>query len=309
MEVAWEAKQLPENSNVYVEQVRLRRQYSATAALHWYNDTMDNGFIGRIEDHSEYISRKFGRLWEIASEPEFPDSEGIENRKYIKSTKIPRVHKTRKTTKFDAADLQPVRKRRREDVSVSFNEDVYVRTDADVDVLRKAASSLSEEFLEEPASKKPRMSILCTARLKRSKVSNLTAPLNSDSKPTRPHHVIPLNRKDGPARDKAKSRMNRRKPGYCRGQWAVTESGEFINTNGYYRESELHEANVESLQEKAVRMDDKDLVEESGNSPEDTEMDDAPVAEREAAPQPSLPSLPSWSSGGRLLHVLFSTDA
>jgi hypothetical protein len=77
MEAVWEAKQLPDNSNVYIEHVRLRKQYSATAALHCYYDTVDNGFLGRIEDDCNYMSQRLGRCWKIASEPGFPDSENI----------------------------------------------------------------------------------------------------------------------------------------------------------------------------------------------------------------------------------------
>ena len=326
MEAAWEAKQLPENSNVYIEHVRLRKQYSATAALHCYYDTVDNGFLGRIEDDCNYMSRRLGRCWKIASEPGFPDSENIrdtrmeekkrkalerhtksfkwetftkDQRRYIESSKIPKVYetpktrKTRKTRKSDNTNLLPTRKRRREDAGVSFNEDVYVRTDADVDVLREAAPWLSEDLLGEPASKKPRMGILRTTRLKRSEVSNIITPLDRDPKPTRPHHVIPLNRKDGPVRDVTKSRMGRRRSSYHRGQWAVPEGSELIDTSGYRREFKHHEAIVEGLRKEAVRMDDKDLVEKPGRRSEDTEMKDTPVAEREAMPQSSLSLLPS----------------
>ncbi|KAL1795020.1 hypothetical protein ACET3X_006836 [Alternaria dauci] len=333
METAWEAKQLPENSDIYNEQVRLRKQYSTTAALHWYEDTMDNGFLGRIEDDCNYKCRKVGRHWEVAFEADFPDSENTgdgpieekkrkalerhtknfkwetltkDQRKYIEGSKISKVRKKdkkRKTKKSDDASLQPTRKRRREDASVSFNEDVYVRTDADVDVLRKAASSLSEEFLEEPASKKPRTGILRTTRLERPEEYNTTIPFDSDSKPKRPHHVIPLNGKDGPMRDVTKSRMRRKRRDYYRGQWAVPQGSELVDTSGCSRDFRHREAIVEGLRKEAARMDDEDLVERCGKrSDNDAEMDDARVGRREATPQPSLPSLGPWSAGGRLLR-------
>jgi hypothetical protein len=79
--------------------------------------------------------------------------------------------------------------------------------------------------------------------------------------------VIPLNRKDGPVRDVTKSRMGRRRSSYHRGQWAVPEGSELIDTSGYRREFKHHEAIVEGLRKEAVRMDDKDLVENLGDVP------------------------------------------
>jgi hypothetical protein len=300
MEVSWEEKQLLENSNVHIEHVQLRKQYGATAALYWYEDTMDNGFIGRIEDDCEFFSRGRGGCWTVANDPEYPDRDGYEGQlKWKNLTKAQKKHFKRSRVplprKSDTADLQPTRKRRREGASISFNEDVYVRTDANVDVLRKASSGLSEEFLEEPAAKKPRMSVLRAAPLN---VDTEPTPLKIDPKPTCPHHVIPLSRKDGPPRDVTKGGMCRNKLNYRHGQWAVPKGSELIDTSGAHRKFSFHEAIVGKLQNEAATMDNKNSDEDSGG---DTEMKDAPVPEPEATPEPSFLSLALWSFGGRLL--------
>ncbi|KAI4948891.1 hypothetical protein J4E86_008240 [Alternaria arbusti] len=215
MELAWEAKQPPENKDVHVQHVRLRKQYSATAALHWYRDTEHNGFIGRVEEDCESFSQRLGRRWTIASDPDFPDRDGHEQdlewkslkkiqHKLLNESDIPKVQRT------DVAEQLPRRKRRREGASVSWNENVYVRTDADVDVLRKAFRTTPLEVTREliPAT-----------------------PVANGSNPIRPHYVIPLSR-NGPPRDVARSSMCRHRRRYVKGQWAVPEGSEIIDTSG-----------------------------------------------------------------------------
>jgi hypothetical protein len=301
MELVWEEKQLPEDISVDVEQVRMRKQHSATAALHWYHDTMHNGFIGRIEEDCEFFSRQHGWRVAIENDPEYPAGNSRKEKrkrrairkaqnKCFKSSRMP------PSTTFDPTHLQQIRKRRHEGVRVSFNEDVYVRTDADVDVLRKAAS-LSEEVLEEPASKKPRMSILRTTPLKLSEVADLTTSLNSGPKPTRPYNVIPLSPEDGTRRKKGQ--MKRNKPHYRRGPWAAPEGSELIDTSGQTRKFVSHFEMMENLQEEAAKMDSGDLNDEK-DSDGDIEMEAAPVIKPEAAPQPSLPLLEPRDFGDRL---------
>ena len=298
MELAWEAKQPPEDNDVYVEHIRLRKQYSATAALHWYKDTEHNGFIGRVEEDCEIFSRRRGRRWTIASDPDFPDRDGHEQdlgwkslkkiqHKLLNESDIPKVQRT------DVAEQLPTRKRRREGASVSWNEDVYVRTDADVDVLRKASCSLSEEFLE-PSPKRPRMGVLRTTPLEVTRELIPAAPVANGSNPIRPHYVIPLSR-NGPPRDITRSSMCRHRRRYAKGQWAVPEGSEIIDTSGYRKNFDVHVANMEQLQIEAAKMDREDL----GG---DTEMRDAPAADAQrSTPQPSR-----WSPslGGRLVSCI-----
>jgi len=299
LELAWEAKQPPENNDVYVEHIRLRKQYSATAALHWYKDTEHIGFIGRVEEDCEIFSRRRGRRWAIASDPDFPDRDGHEQdlawkslkkiqHKLLNESDIPKIQRT------DVAEQLPKRKRRREGASVSWNEDIYVRTDADVDVLRKAWCSLSEEFLE-PSPKRPKMSVLRTTPLDVERELIPATPVAMDSNPIRPHYVIPLSR-NGPPRDVIRSSMCRRnRRRYVKGQWAVSEGSEIIDTSGYRKNFDVHVANMEQLQIEAVKLDREDL----GG---DAEMRDAPAADAQrSTPQPSR-----WSPslGGRLVNCI-----
>ncbi|KAI4921478.1 hypothetical protein J4E85_008823 [Alternaria conjuncta] len=298
MELAWEAKQPPENNDVYMQHVRLRKQYSATAALHWYKDTEHNGFIGRVEEDCEFFSQRRGRRWTIASDPDFPDRDGHEQdlgwkslkkiqHKLLNDSDIPKVQRT------DVAEQLPRRKRRREGASVSWNEDVYVRTEADVDMLRKASCSLSEEFLE-PSPKRPRMGVLRTTPLEVTRELIPAAPVANGSNPIRPHYVIPLSR-NGPPRDVTRSSMCRHRRRYVKGQWAVPEGSEIIDTSGYRKNFDVHVANMEQLQIEAAKMDREDL----GG---DTEMRDAPAADAQrSTPQPSR-----WSPslGGRLVNCI-----
>ncbi|KAI4708901.1 hypothetical protein J4E89_006303 [Alternaria sp. Ai002NY15] len=298
MELAWEAKQSPENNDVYVQHVRLRKQYSATAALHWYKDTENNGFIGRVEEDCEFFSQRRGRRWTIASDPDFPDRDGLEHdlgwkslkkiqHKLLNESDIPKVQRT------DVAEQLPRRKRRREGASVSWNENVYVRTDADVDVLRKASCSLTEEFLE-PSPKRPKMGVLRTSPLEVAQELIPATPIANGSNPIRPHYVIPLSR-NGPPRDVTRSSMCRHRRRYVKGQWAVPEGSEIIDTSGYRKNFDVHVANMEQLQIEAVKLDREDL----GG---DTEMRDAPAADAQrSTPQPSR-----WSPslGGRLANCI-----
>ncbi|KAH6878741.1 hypothetical protein BKA58DRAFT_377909 [Alternaria rosae] len=296
MELAWEAKQSLESNDFYVEHVRLRKQHSATAALHWYKDTQDYGFIGRVEEDCEIFSRRRGRRWTIVCDPEFPDRDGHEQdlgwksltkaqHKLLKGSDIPKPVRT------DVAEQLPRRKRRREDAGVSWNENVYVRTDADVDVLRKASCPISEELSSSP--KKPKMSILRTTPLEIVLEPIFATPIVLN--PIHPHYVIPLSR-NGPPRDVTKSSMARkRRRSYKRGQWAVPEGSEIIDTSGYRKNFEVHVANMEQLQIEAAKMDREDL----GG---DTETKDAPAADAQrSTPHPSRRSP---SLGGRLVNCI-----
>jgi hypothetical protein len=290
MEVVWEENQSPENNDVYVGHVRLRKQYSATAALHWYKDTEDNGFIGRIEEDCELFGRRRGRRWTITCDPDFPDRGGREQELGWKSLmrtqhQLLNASKIPKTLRTDVAEQLPRRKRRREGAGVSWNEDAYVRTYADVDVLLKAACSLSEDFLE-PSPKRPNLSILRTTPLAIDQEHIAIDAVANYSKPMSSHHVIPLSRKDGPPRDVTQSSMARRKRRlYTRGQWAVPEGSGIIDTSGCYKGFDFHRAYMEDLQIEAVRMDKEDRLRG------DVEMTDASAADAQTStPQPS-----SWS--------------
>ena len=139
------------------------------------------------------------------------------------------------------------------------------------------------------------MSVLRTTLLEITPELIPATPFAMDSNPIRPHYVIPLSR-NGPPRDVTRSTMCRRnRRRYVKGQWAVPEGSEIIDTSGYRKTFDAHVANMEQLQIEAVKMDREDL----GG---DTEMRDAPAADAQrSTPQPSRWS-PSF--GGRLVNCI-----
>jgi hypothetical protein len=189
-----------------------------------------------------------------------------------------------------AADL-PLKRKRRVGADVSFNPDVYVRIDADVDVLRKQHTSLSEDFLEDkPAPKKPGPGIL------------RTAPLKIDPTPSRPHTVIPLHPRDGRPRGPRDGHMYRQKRGYKLGQWAAGEGMERVNTNGHYLDFQIHLDNGVKLQQEAAALDNDEKFAELTAPLVDTEMDDAPVGDTpEATPAPEPIPISQQESSQRML--------
>jgi hypothetical protein len=273
MEQQWEAKQSLANTTLVFERNRVRKQWSATGALKQYKDIADDGFFGRLEKDSAMFHRKRGRDWEIVADPGYPDyppdiGDVKENRRFkdltteqtdfILKSEIPQPQET------DVPDLPPRRKRRRAGAGVTFNPDVYVRTDADVDVLRKQHTSLSEGFLEDkPAPRKPGPSILRTAALK------------IDPTPPRPHNVIPLNG-DGRPRGPNEGHMYRLSRGYKLGKWATSQGMEKINTSGYRRDMQTHLDYGEKLQQEAAIMDNEEKFAELTSPLADTQMNNAP---------------------------------
>lgn len=192
IELAWEEKQVPFNNDIYSENVRLRKQYSATSALHGYHDTVSGGFIGRVECDIVLHNRKRSHQpdSEVATDPVQPNES---------SSTI-----TNPTSnENDVDDWQPKRKRRRIDTGVRFNDAVYVRTEADVDVLR-------DNVIRQKAS----------------------SPSNTGAMPSRPDYVISLKSHAGPSRSSKSGSCRRTSGRYKPGQWAVGEGSKFIDTSG-----------------------------------------------------------------------------
>jgi hypothetical protein len=248
MELEWEYQQPVESHDLTLEHVRLRKQYNAMDALHRYRGVLSKGLIGFLEKHDAFFSRKRGREWEIASDPLYPEN-GIdedmrwctpsqEQLKALKNSTIPEA----KETDVPGAP-PPKRQRRREGAAVSFHDDVYICTDADVDILRKSPSTLSQNSLE-PAAAKPGPSICHTT------------PLEYHPGPKRSHTIVPLHAKDGnPGRSMAN--YNRRHKRYTPGRWAKSGGQDIVDTSGWTKHDMRYIAEMFGLQEEAAAMDDK----------------------------------------------------
>lgn len=135
LEMAWELEQPVKNLDNGVEHVRVRRQHSATSALLWYLDSMDFGMVDHLERDDAMFMRKRGREWEVSTDPNYPE-DGCSNmptwlqtttaqREFIEKSEVPQVHKAELGI-LDSS-VRPKQKRRRIDVGVRFNIEVYVR--------------------------------------------------------------------------------------------------------------------------------------------------------------------------------------
>ncbi|KNG46680.1 tannase and feruloyl esterase [Stemphylium lycopersici] len=177
------------DSEFDVQQFRLANPYSVTSALLKCKDAVEDGSLNRVEqDSGEYcmgIALQHG--FELDPEHHEEDSvHGDLGRMNSKGVQKQTEEETRiaKRYRTDDADL-PLQKRRRGERIVAFNSKVYVRPEADIDVLRKQAKQAKQasgRSVEdpEPAPNEPGSDIL-----------QLTAH-NGAPRPACLHYIIPL---------------------------------------------------------------------------------------------------------------------
>ncbi|KAF2033075.1 hypothetical protein EK21DRAFT_109210 [Setomelanomma holmii] len=223
-EQAWEAEQIaagagPDSVSSW--------QYSATNALKCYEEEVAKGTFNEVERTDAIRMRKRGREWEVSTDPEYPESDEDDKtarhlwpnkvqRQFIEASSIPGVDLT-----STIEDNPPKRKRRRIDAKVRINPVCYVRSEADVDELRHAASSFSVAFLEGTTG-----APLCTKLY------------------------------DGPLRSKRQwSRSNRYI--YEVGDWTTPDDSENVDTSGdtFKTWNEGWTKYIDNLQQKADDMD------------------------------------------------------
>ncbi|RMZ67444.1 tannase and feruloyl esterase [Pyrenophora seminiperda CCB06] len=236
MELAWGKKQMPNNRDIYFESVRLRKQYSATSALHEYYDTVDGGFIGRVESDSVIYDQN--QCYQLSLEVAVDQDQ---QKKYIPLSTV----STSNDNDFD--NSQTKSKRHRVNGRVRFNDKVYIRTEADVDILcRNAlcerASSYSNgvaAFTEDKLW--PGGFLISSPDLR------AHGPL--------PDHVISLKTHDGRGpHGRLSSRASRR---YSPGIWAVRAGSEAVDTSGGKKEYSSYEAYVNMLQSETETSEDQ----------------------------------------------------
>jgi hypothetical protein len=190
-----------------IEKTELRTS-SATFALAYYRQAIERGDFLQVEKAAQKSVRKRGREWEIAADPDYPEDEGddapaiftttTEQRKFIKASKLPSARVA------DAAKTEeaPPRKRRRIDGNVRFKDEVTVRAEADVDVLRKMNWSASR--------------------------TSPTPTADDESQPTSRIASIPL--KSTPSRPQTLFRWKGKF--YSPGEWAKPIGLSSVNTSG-----------------------------------------------------------------------------
>lgn len=259
-EKAFEESQSTENK-IFADELQLLKPYGATAALLVVKKVMETDEVGFVEKDCAAFSRKRGRDWEVIADPGYPewdDKAGDEEhyrwssmcrdqRDFIRNSKV--LHPRYADGPLLNGDSPPLRKRRRQDAKVSFNPDVYVRNDADIDILRKEATSPATDSVGRPAPAKPGPSILPTTRLR------------ANTRPKRPHHIRPIRTFDGPALSSWITKADRHfeGPGDWAGIWVAAEGSETVNTSGSRMSVWSWETHVEDLQQEAAEMDSMDV--------------------------------------------------
>lgn len=233
IELAWEEKQVPFNRDIYLENVRLRKQYSATSALHGYHNTVVGGFISRVDYDIVVHNRKRSHQ---------PDSEVATDP--VKQNESSSTITTPTPSENNVDGSQPKSKRRRMNTGVRFNDQVYVHTEADVDVLRDNA------IRQKVSSPSNGAAAFTADNLRLHDILN--TPFNTGAMPSRPDYVIPLKSHAGPSRS-SKSGSSRRTSGrYKPGQWAVEEGREFADTSGAKTECLFYEIDMDMFGREAA---------------------------------------------------------
>jgi hypothetical protein len=233
----WQEKHPEKYATIHeIEKTELRTS-SATFALAYYRQAIERGDFLQVEKAAQKSVRKRGREWEIAADPDYPEDEGddapaiftttTEQRKFIKASKLPSARVA------DAAKTEeaPPRKRRRIDGNVRFKDEVTVRAEADVDVLRKMNWSASR--------------------------TSPTPTADDESQPTSRIASIPL--KSTPSRPQTLFRWKGKF--YSPGEWAKPIGLSSVNTSGCGKSFEDYAEYTDELREEAVDWDEMDGVE------------------------------------------------
>lgn len=249
LEQAWELEQPPEIGSPANSPKMRRMQYSATKAMALYNHGVETGILAKLEEDCTTYMRKRGRDYEASASPEYPDSDSDDEDFKHKYFDANAAQRTFINTSFgrlaDGGDQDtslPKRKRRRVDASLKFNEDVYIRSENDIDALRSSTLGLQADFQEEDSpAPSPPPSIL------------RTTPLKVDPRPRREYRKRGLNKHDGALR--YTMRGDRRTKWYQRGAWALGEESDVVNTSGNGLFDRQWQYYCESLQEEAEEMD------------------------------------------------------
>jgi hypothetical protein len=213
--------------------------------------------MSRVEKDCVRFMRKRGRDWEVSTDPDYPSSDSEyepedahkrfkanpAQRNFIVTSSVPEVS-------ANVEDQPRKPKRRRVDYTLAFNEEVYVRSEAEVDEIWPASSTRNVNSLK--ATSSPASILRTTART--AKPHDIDRrPL--DPRPSQPHNTRPLKKLTKPRRSIRwhRGRRAREKGAYSKGLWAVPEDRVNVNTSGYeFRENHKGwEKYVEELEEEA----------------------------------------------------------
>ncbi|KAF9691840.1 hypothetical protein EKO04_009937 [Ascochyta lentis] len=255
LEQTWEARN-PVNLLPADTQRRLAesRYSSATNALDRYHSYIKENPTKEVEGDCTKSSLKRGREWEILALDNCPDPQdpferssyqlNEDQKSFINSHYI-----SDDTTEYDLELEPPKRKRRRLNASVEFDPYVYVRTEADIDLLYNPSTAASPE---PQAAAAPRGILR-------------TTPRHMDPRPKRPHDVRHLELRD---RGSAKRRG--------RGRGSLTPGYTRIDTSGYRYRNDWGRwyGYIAALHAEPIEAGDMSMEESTHQVPESGALDE-----------------------------------
>jgi hypothetical protein len=140
-EAEWAEFQITSSTESSQQMDVLCMPFSATAALKYHHSKEQDGSTGYLETDNAEFARNRGREWEISLHPNYPQdpSERDDAHQFFRTT--PEQHAFIEASTLPLTDPReyvaiPRHKKRHVDARVTFSPKIYVRTDADIDVLR-----------------------------------------------------------------------------------------------------------------------------------------------------------------------------
>ncbi|KAF1914112.1 hypothetical protein BDU57DRAFT_540093 [Ampelomyces quisqualis] len=211
-EMRWMEEKLQSGEGLLQLHGRVQTDYTAAFALLYYEKFKSEDYATKIEEDNAVWARKCGGELQFAAHAEYPldlwetdDANHLtaRQRSFLESDMPPRLD-------IYQSPIQSTKTKRHIKNRVTFSEEVYIRTDCDIDVLRHQAST------------------------------------SSANKSTPQYTTIPLY--DGDRRPcgyccRGWSR-------YVRGSWGASEGSVNVNTSGKGRDQIAWEAYVEELEEE-----------------------------------------------------------
>jgi hypothetical protein len=196
----WAIKKTASSANSVQNMDIVQRPFTVAHALQYYYSKVKDGSIHCLEAEDEEYARKRGREWEISLDPNYPpdpfEQDASEAHRHFKTTPEQRAFIEGSTLPFKDENeyiAAPCKEKRGTGKKVTFNPNVAVRSDADIDVLRK----------------------------------QVVAPSNTACKPC--FQSQPLS--EGPGREEWFYKRTTRY--YKPGQWSATKASVAVDTSGW----------------------------------------------------------------------------
>jgi hypothetical protein len=262
-EIAWEDAHDSSVEGLPEEEMRLIRGRSASVALRFYGARRRHDpekpnvlTVQHVEEECAKSARKRSRDWEVSTDAYYPkdDWKGEmpqgrwkmtpEQQTVIEWSNVPHIEAAERIAEAKRTKAPP-RKKRRTEARVSFDPQVYLCSEADVDKLRIEDRHASLNVLESvEQDSRPNMA-------PSTKAPTVFAP-------KRPYTTEALN--EGPY-DKA-GRFIRHRHDFWARKWKAPKGMETVDTSGcsFKQDFKKWDEYVQSLQNEAKKMDEQDAL-------------------------------------------------